>query len=309
VPVGHNHPPVLVGARPEAEGLVRRAKHGDPLARRVGRGMRRMVGAHAGQDKRELDEAEARLRQPVPTCRQIAFTSIRGGAGKTTVASLVAQTIAAHRDGRTLAIDADPGLGSLPLRLGTEAARSLRDIAASQPRTWDEAEALLSRTGERLWVSPATSGRRIETELELPVFNAAVGLLSRYFSVAVMDCGAGLLTGLHRGILDGAHGQVLVTPGTVDGALSARGAIDWFRENGLEALLSRTVVVLVSHTPHEDADIENARKLLSDLPVFHLPYDRHLSAGSAIDPAMLSESVRSAAVQISVAVFSRSTLA
>jgi hypothetical protein len=97
-----------------------------------------------------------------------------------------------------------------------------------------------------------------------------------------MDCGAGLLTGLHRGILDGAHRSGAGDSGTVDGALSARGAIDWFRENGLEALLSRTVVVLVSHTPHEDADIENARRLLSDLPVFP-PAVRPASVGRERD--------------------------
>jgi MinD-like ATPase involved in chromosome partitioning or flagellar assembly len=309
VPPGHNHPPVLVGAPPDASALVRRAKHGDPLVRRVRRGVRRVVGAHAAQDVRGLQETGAKLGQPVATCRQIAFTSIRGGAGKTTVASLVAQTISQHRDGRTLAIDADPNLGSLALRLGARNERNHREIADSLPRSWEDAEAFLSRTGDRLWVASATTGRRVQGELQLPAFRTALGGLSRYFSAAVIDCGAGLITELHRGVLESAHGQVLVTPGTVDGALSTRGALDWFQENGFGPLLSRTVVALVSHTPHGDADIDKAAEMLGDLPVIHLPYDRHLAAGNVIDPLLLSTGSRLAATQIATEAFDRSTRA
>ncbi|RAY11326.1 hypothetical protein DPM19_30335 [Actinomadura craniellae] len=295
--------PPAPGGEPAA-----RTPYGDPLMRRVGRSVKRAVGTSGAADVRELGEVAERLRRAVPSCRRIAVTSIRGGAGKSTVTALVASVLAGHRDDRVLGLDADSGLGSLPLRLGVAAERSVHDLAGAQPRAWEEAAGYLARSPNGPWVLAAGAGGRLGDELDLGTFQTAAGLLSRYASIAMIDCAAGVNARLQRGILADAHAQILVTPGTVDGALSARGALDWFGRNGLGPLLGRTVVVLVTHTPHIDADLDGARRLLAEggLPVQHLPYDRHLAVGAAIEEGRTAGTTRTAAARIAVEAFSRS---
>jgi MinD-like ATPase involved in chromosome partitioning or flagellar assembly len=289
--------------------LVRRSAHGDPLSRRLSRGVRRAVGASAADEVRKTADVEAVLSRQLPSSRQIAVTSIRGGAGKTTVAGLTATVIAQYRQDRVLAVDADSGLGSLPLRLGVRTERSLHDLTAAGPRTFDEAARFLGRTADGLWVLSGTAGGRITHELDLATFKAAAGQMSRYFSALVVDCGAGLLPELQRGILADAHAQVMVTPGTVDGALSARGALEWQARNGYQHLLTRTVIAFVTHTPHVDADLTRGAQLLSGggMPVVHLPYDRHLATGTAVESARIGQETRAAAIRVAVEAFARAT--
>ncbi|MFC6933547.1 MinD/ParA family protein [Actinomadura yumaensis] len=276
--------------------------------RRVGQGLRRAVGGSGGGGFKDQAEIVELLRRPVPSYRQIAVVSVRGGAGKTTISALVASELARHRTDRVIAVDADAELGSLPLRLGVRAERSLFDLAGQSPRSFEEAAQYLTRTAGNLWVLSSTRGGRIAGEFTIDTFQQAVGALSRYVSAAVVDCGAGILTELHRGILATTHAQVLVTPGTVDGALSARGALEWFANNGQAALLSRTVIAMVTHAPHGGADLDRAGQMLGSggMPVVYVPYDRHLAVGGALDPAKVSEATRTALVRVVAEVFARS---
>jgi MinD-like ATPase involved in chromosome partitioning or flagellar assembly len=305
-PAEQGRPPAQ---RPAPRDLVRRSAYGDPLMRRVGRGVRRAVGAAAADEIRRTADVEQVLTRPVSSTRQIAVTSIRGGAGKTTVAGLTATVIAQYRQDRVLAVDADSGLGSLPLRLGVRTERSLHDLTSANARTFEEAAGFLGRTADGLWVLSGTAGGRITHELDLATFKAAAGLMTRYFSALVIDCGAGLLPELQRGILADAHAQVMVTPGTVDGALSAQGALEWQARNGYGHLLSRTVIAFVTHTPHVDADLTRAAQLLSGggMPVVHMPYDRHLATGTAVESARIGQETRAAAIRVALEAFARAT--
>jgi MinD-like ATPase involved in chromosome partitioning or flagellar assembly len=289
--------------------LVRRSAHGDPLVRRMSRGVRRAIGAGASDEVRTTADVENILGRALPSCRQIAVTSIRGGAGKTTVAGLTATVIAQYRQDRVLAVDADSGLGSLPLRLGVRPERSLHDLIAASPRRFEDAVRFLGRTADGLWVLSGTAGGHITHELDLATFRAAAGDMSRYFAAMVIDCGAGLLPELQRGILSDAHAQVMVTPGTVDGALSARGALEWQARNGYQHLLTRTVIAFVTHTPHLDADLTRAAQLLSGggMPVVHMPYDRHLAIGTAVESARIGQETRAAAIRVATEAFARAT--
>lgn len=299
-------PPPSGGGPMGPHDLVRKTAHGDPFVRRMGRNVRRVLGDTAVNEVRRTADVEAVLGRAVPSCRQIAVTSIRGGAGKTTVAGLTATVIAQYRQDRVLAVDADSGLGSLPLRLGVRTERSLHDLTAP-PRSFEDATHYLGRTADGLWVLSGTAGGRITRELELGTFRQAAGGMNRFFSATVIDCGAGLLPELQRGILADAHSQVMVTPGTVDGAMSAQGALEWQASHGYEHLLSRTVIAFVTHTPHVDADLTRAAQLLSagGLPVVHLPYDRHLAAGTAIESARIGQETRAAAIRVAVEAFAR----
>ncbi|MBC6457973.1 MinD/ParA family protein [Actinomadura sp. HBU206391] len=294
---------------PGGNDFVRRNVHGDPLMRRMGHGVRKAVGASAAQNVRQLAEMAEWIRRPIASCRQIAVTSIRGGAGKTTVSALTAAMIADYRGDRVLAVDADAGLGSLPLRLKSPTERSLHDLARVRLNSFEETGQYLGRASESLWVLPATTAGRVSVDLELETFRAAIGNVTRYFSAAVIDCGAGLGE-LQRGILTGVHGQIIVAQGTADGALSTRSTLEWMFGNGYGPLLSRTVIVLMTHSPHVDSDLERARHMLSagGMPVVHVPYDRQLATGAAIDMTRISEGSRVAATRIAAEILARSAI-
>nr|WP_237417898.1 MinD/ParA family protein [Actinomadura rayongensis] len=270
--------------------------------------MRRSVGAAAAREARETAALVAQLGAPVASCRRIAVTSIRGGAGKSTIAALIAGTLCRHRRDRVVALDADPGAGSLALRLGARGDRSLRDLAAARPRTWDEAAVHLTRTDENLWVLPAAPPGRVGDDLDRATYATGAGVLGRYFAASVIDCGAGLGTDLHHAVLSDAHAQIFVVPGTGDGAVSAHAALDWFARSGHGPLLSRTVIALVARTPYGDADLGKAREVLGrgGAPVIEVPYDRHLAAGIAITPDHVSASVLDAVTEITAEAFGRS---
>ncbi|MFB4317470.1 MinD/ParA family protein [Actinomadura sp. 21ATH] len=302
VPPGPGGP----GRRLDAEELVAKNRHGDPLLRRVGRGVIKGLGSGA-QGVRAQGELADLLGRQVPSYRQLAVVSVRGGAGKTTMAALLATELARHRQDRVLAVDADAELGSLPLRLGVRSEYSLFDLAGRQPQTFEEATPFLARTQDGLWVLPASRNGRIAGEFTLETFQQALGAVNRYFGAAVVDCGAGILTELHGGILATTHAQVLVTPGTVDGALSARGALEWFTANGQGALLQRTVIAMVSHAPHGGADIDRAVGMLAEggMHVVQVPYDRHLATGSGVSLDKLGAATRGAVTKVAADVFGR----
>ncbi|RKS71127.1 MinD-like ATPase involved in chromosome partitioning or flagellar assembly [Actinomadura pelletieri DSM 43383] len=291
---------------PRADEFVRKNQHGDALVHRVGRGVRKAVGSSG--DARTRAEIGDFLGQPVGGIRQITVVSVRGGAGKTTVAALLATELARHRSDRVLAMDADAELGSLPLRLGVQSEASLFDLVAQRPRTFEEAARYLRQTRDGLWVLAATRGGRITGEITFETYQAAFSTVSRYVSTAVTDCSAGVLTELHRGILGQSHGVVLVTPGTVDGALSARSALEWFSQGARRGLLPRTVIAIVSHAPQVGADLERATEMLTawGTPVVQVPYDRHLATGAAVDMSRLGDATRKAAGRIAYEAFARS---
>ncbi|MEI5133184.1 hypothetical protein RB199_14575 [Streptomyces libani] len=81
-------PPELADGQP-------RPRRGDPLARRAGRALRRVFASSPAAETAAVTQAAHAIQQPVTTGRQIAVSSIRGGAGKSTVAALLALTFAA----------------------------------------------------------------------------------------------------------------------------------------------------------------------------------------------------------------------
>lgn len=269
--------------------------------------MRRAIGASAAERAREASRVTAQLGVPVPSCRRIVVTSLRGGSGESTVAALLAGIAQRHRDDRVVAIDAAPGLGSLPRRLGVTGRGSIRHLAAVRPSSWNELAGHLARTPDGLSVVPASHGADAD-DLEHETFQRGAGRLSRYFSVAIIDCGGNLDTSLRRGILASAHAQVFVAPATVDGAVSARAALQWFGGSGFGHLLSRTVVALVSHRPKAGNDLGRAIDVIKEcaVPVTHVPFDRHLAADDAVNLDRVGTPAHAAIVDLACASFVRS---
>jgi MinD-like ATPase involved in chromosome partitioning or flagellar assembly len=293
-------------------GLIRPPRHGDPWLARVGRTVRGV--ASASHDVRIATELAGQLAQPVTTGRRIAVLSIRGGAGKSTVSTLIGAAFAGHRNDRVLAIDADPDLGSLALRAGAASPATVRSVGTLQPpiRDFTHAAPHLARTATGLWLLTGGFDHASGAALDLNAYRAAAGALARYFAVTITDCGAGVLTELNRGILAEAHALVLVTPATVDGVVSARQTLTRFADGALARLLHRTVVVVTAMSPQASRlDVGRASDGLVPygVGVVPLPYDRHLATGAGIEAARLGTGARIAAVQVAADALTRAVTA
>jgi MinD-like ATPase involved in chromosome partitioning or flagellar assembly len=277
----------------DPEQFTRPRHHRDPVARQAARRVREVLGMGASREVREATTRAERLRQPVTTIRRIAVLSGRGGAGKTTLAALVATALAAARPDRVLAVDAAPELGSLALVAGAASPRPVAGFgrAAPQPQAFEDADPQLGRTDSGLWLLTGPTSADPAPRLDLPAYRAAVAALSRFFAVLVTDCGPDPASRLNLGVLEDAQALALVAPATVDGLLSTHQAIARLRQTSA-SLLPRTVVVLSSQSPHTEAvDLKRGTRTLASqgVRVARLPYDRHLAAGARLRPQLLGE--------------------
>ncbi|EGG49232.1 MULTISPECIES: MinD/ParA family ATP-binding protein [Streptomyces] len=280
-------------------------RHGESLTARALRAVRRTVSSSAAREVARSTATAEVLQQAVTTGRQIAVTSIRGGAGKTTVAALLGTTYAHYRHDPTLLIEADPALGSLPLRLG---AQSLRWTTGDVAGIVEPQMSLLDVTGylvqlpDNAWLLPGSQGQ-IGAMLDLRSYEKVMVSLRRYFGVTVVDCET-LPAEVARVALSAAQARVLVAPATLEGVASTYAVLEWVR--GLPRhVIAGTIVVLTETAPHTglDLDAATAKLTATGAGVHVLPYDRHLAAGGTIRTELLAHATRQSATQLAADVF------
>ena len=243
------------------------------------------------QASRELAELAAGSQIPLTTGRRIAVTSVRGGAGKSAIAAVLASVYAARRADPVLAADADPDGGSLAWRLGLPDAGTLAELAprllAARSGNLAGLEPLLRRTSTGLWVLPG--GAPGQPHLARDVTRA----LSRLFAVCVTDCGHGMDSPATVEVLSEAHAVAVVTPATPDGVRSTCAALDRVAGADRAASLSRVVIALNTTSPDGRSAL-NTRAVHEalqryDIPVVTVPHDRHLAAAAPVSADRLGE--------------------
>jgi len=286
-----------------------RAVHGDPRGRRVLRVVREMFGSSAAVAVNDATGVAERIQQPVTTGRQIVVTSIRGGAGKTTVTALLSRTFAHYRHDPVLALEADAALGTLPARLGAETVRwTCSDLAGVVRPSMGltDVTGYLVPLDDRSWLLPGSRGR-IGARIDVPEYRTVTMALRRYFAVTVVDCDT-LPNEVARTALDTAHARVLVAPSTVEGAASTRAVLEWLSSLPVDVLPS-TVVALTSAAPQTTPGCGAVARQLRETgaEVVVLPYDRHLAAGGAVRTDLLGARTRIAATQLAAAALDRAT--
>ncbi|KOG37541.1 MinD/ParA family ATP-binding protein [Streptomyces decoyicus] len=299
-----------IGSRPVVdEGLAgtlrSKPRHGESFAARAARALRRTLSSSAASEVAAITRTAAVLQQPVTTGRQIAITSIRGGSGKSTVAALLGTAYAHYRHDPVLFLEADPALGSLPLRLGAEALRwttsDIADIVKADMSLLD-VTGYLVQLPNNAWLLPASQGQ-IGVMLDSRSYERAVVALRRYFGVMVIDCET-LPTEVARVALAAAHGRVLTAPATPEGVTSTFSVLQWMQ--GLPRhVIAGTVVVLTELVAHSGVDLDEAAQRLrsTGVSVQVLPYDRHLAAGGRVQTELLAHPTREAAARIAADVF------
>lgn len=241
----------------------------------------------------ELAQLATAAQLPLATGRRIAVISVRGGAGKSAVAAMLASVYAVRRAEPVLAADADPEDGSLAWRLGVNPQLSLAALAprllaarGGDVRGYDQ---LLPRTRFGLWVLPG--GATDHPRLARDVTRA----LSRLFTVCVTDCGRGVDSPTTAAVLSEAHAIVMVAPATPDGVRSTCDALRRVAALHRALSASRIIVALNTLDTNGHAALRDRVALEAfrpfDVPVVMLPYDRHLASGAPITPWQIGEAM------------------
>ena len=197
-----------------------------------------------------------RLRRPLHATHRIAVTSIKGGVGKTTVATCLGLALAEHRGDRVVVLDANPDAGTLADRLTGESSVTVRELLRDARPA--------STPGPTSPATPASPGRlQVLASEQDP---AASDAFSRD-GVRARSCALlALLQHRHHrlrhraGALgDGGHADladsvVIVGAPTVDGASRASKTLDWLLAHGHPELASAAIVVLSCDRTSDEVD-------------------------------------------------------
>lgn len=300
VPPDRSPQPVPALASEVAALAAGRPVRGDDLARRAVRAVRALFASSSAADVERVKRVAAMLQRPVTTGRQIVVTSVHGGAGKTTIAALLGSAYAHHRPDPVLVVEANPTLGTLPVRLGAPALRWSADEFArvvTPHMRFDQVIGYLVGLPEGGWLLPGSKGQ-IGAQLGLAEYQRVAMALRRFFAITVVDCET-LPGELARSAMAGAQARVLATPATAEGVAATRAVLEWMA--GLpRPMLRGTVVALTQPTPRRALDTVRAAEFLrvGEVRVVAIPYDRHLAQGGAIRTGLLGRATHQAATAL-----------
>ena len=251
-------------------------------------------------------DMEARITTPVEDCRRIAVIALKGGVGKTTTTACLGAVFAEYRGDRVVALDANPDPGTLGYRIRRDTMRTVKDLLADvdKLKRYSDVRAYASQTDLRLEViaSEADPGRS-EAFGERD-YRELAGVLERFYSLVLTDCGPGLLHSAMRGILPTADQLVVVSAPSLDGARSASLTLDWLERHGHERLAASSVVVINAVRERGMVDVDKLRDHFARRcrAVVTVPFDRHLETGAEIVLDALAPATRHAYLRLAAAV-------
>ncbi|MGB3769597.1 MAG: MinD/ParA family protein [Rhodococcus sp. (in: high G+C Gram-positive bacteria)] len=262
----------------------------------------KMFGGQTSADDRRAQQVE-RIRQPVRDDYRIAFLSLKGGVGKTTVTVGLGSIFASLRRDNVVAVDANPDFGTLGERVSRQTMSTVRDLLAARGsiRSYSDIRLHTSQSSSRLEVvagerDPAASEAFTEQD-----YRAVIDTLRAHYNLILTDCGTGIMHSAMEGVLSLAHALVLVSSPAVDGARSAAATLDWLGLHGYAHLVERTVVVISAHRPGEaSVDMEELRRhfLSRCRAVVVVPFDPHLAEGSVVELDRLKPRTRAAFMEL-----------
>jgi MinD-like ATPase involved in chromosome partitioning or flagellar assembly len=251
-------------------------------------------------------ELEARVTTPVEDCRRIAVIALKGGVGKTTTTACLGATFAQYRGDRVVALDANPDPGTLGYRIRRDTMRTVKDLLADVGKLerYADVRAYASQTDLRLEVIASEVDPGRSEAFDEDDYRELAGVLERFYSLVLTDCGPGLLHSAMRAVLSTNDQLVVVSAPSLDGARSASLTLDWLERHGRERLVASSVVVINAVRERGMVDVDRledhfARRCRA---VVRVPFDRHLETGAEIVLDELAPATRRAYVRVAAAV-------
>ena len=251
------------------------------------------VRAHAEMDDRIRRNFEGGTRF-------VPILTRKGGVGKTTVTTLLGMALADAREDRIIAIDANPDRGTLSERVAQQTSSTVRDVVtrAASIGNFTDFSTLVARDETRLDVLASDSDPMVSEAFDENDYNVVADLAARYYSVALTDCGTGIVHSVMRATLRRADSIVIVSGGSVDEARLASETLTWLEANGYGDLVKNAVVAL--NTATQGTNLVRLEEIESHFrsrvrEIVRIPYDPQLAAGSVVSYADLQPITRLAA--------------
>ena len=253
------------------------------------RGRRRSAFRLGGRASREARQHQSEvLRTPVASCYKIAVISLKGGVGKTTTTAALGATLAAERQDRVVALDANPDAGTLGRRVPRQTTATIRDLVTAIPqlRTYMDVRRFTSRSPSGLEVIANDVDPAVSATFDDADYRRVIGFLGGHYPILLTDSGTGLLYSAMAGVLDLCDQLIVVATPSVDGATSASTTLDWLVAHGYADLVARSITVVsgvrdTSKTIRVADIVEHFRTRCREVVV--VPFDEHLATGSVID--------------------------
>jgi MinD-like ATPase involved in chromosome partitioning or flagellar assembly len=251
-------------------------------------------------------ELESRVTTPIEGCRRIAVIALKGGVGKTTTTACLGAIFAEYRGDRVVAVDANPDPGTLGYRIRRDTMRTATDLLANVDKLerYADVRAYASQTDLRLEVIASEADPSRSEVFGEDDYRELAGVLERFYSLILTDCGPGLLHSAMRAILPAADQLVVVAAPSLDGARSASLTLEWLQRHGHERLAGSSVVVINAIRDRGLVDVDKleahfARRCRA---VVRVPFDRHLETGAEIVLDELAPATRQAYIRLAAAV-------
>jgi MinD-like ATPase involved in chromosome partitioning or flagellar assembly len=250
-----------------------------------------------------------RVRTPVAGGHhRVAVMSLKGGVGKTTTAVGLGATLASLRGDRVIAMDANPDRGTLSDKVRLETSATIRDLMTERGRVrrYADVRQFTSQASSRLEILASDRDPGVSLEFSADDYREVSRVIEHFYSIAITDCGTGLLHSAMSGILELADHIVLVSSPSVDGARSASATLDWLEAHQYTDLVRSAVVVLSTIRPRSkstvDLDRLEAHFAARCRDVIRVPYDAHLEEGAEVELDLLSPATRDAYLALAATV-------
>jgi MinD-like ATPase involved in chromosome partitioning or flagellar assembly len=257
---------------------------------------------------RERKAVDARIdKQFEGGTRFVPILTRKGGVGKTTVTTLLGMSLATVREDRIIAIDANPDRGTLAERIARPSAATVRDVVLRAPEITSVTDfsELVSRDETRLDVLASDTDPRLSEAFDEDDYNVVADQVARYYSIALTDCGTGIVHSVMRATLQRADSIVVVSGGSVDEARLASETLTWLESNGYGELVKNAIVAINTATQGTNLvklDEIEAHFVSRVRAVVKIPYDPQLATGSVVSYRDLKPLTRESARELAALV-------
>lgn len=248
-----------------------------------------LINLGDSQKVKERKQLDARIARKFDTgTRFIAVLSRKGGVGKTTISTLLGMALAEVRDDNVIAIDANPDRGTLAERIVKRTSATVRDVVekAKKMDSFSEFSGLVSRDETRLDVLSSDSNPKISEPFGAEDFESVAAVISKFYSLALADCGTGIVLSVMQSVLKRADALVIISGGSLDEARLASETLTWLETNGYSELARNSVVALNTATPA--TNLVNIDEIETHFKsrvrsIVRMPYDPQLATGAVIN--------------------------
>jgi MinD-like ATPase involved in chromosome partitioning or flagellar assembly len=235
----------------------------------------------------------------------IAVVSPKGGVGKSTTTALLGGVLARLRGDLVAALDANPDSGNLAARLREPHSRlGAQELHrdAGQVTRYSDLVPYLTTSGSGLCA--VRSNPDADARLGPAEYRALLSLLSRFYSIIVVDLGTGMREPAFQAIIEAADAVVAVTGPAFDAVEVLAEGLDWLSRQ-FPAIFRTGIAVVNGIAPGSRApDPARIAQTLEDwVPaVVQVPRDPHLAGGGVAQWAMLRNRTQDAYLELGATV-------